>query len=103
MKFVYAICLGLGLTIAFFLYFIFFDEFSETELVSFSFVWIFFIVFGAMGLIFKWGYKLSQGADPEDPGQPSGASGKGAIVAIFIGIMALVTLGFFFMSIWGSL
>ena len=103
MKFVYSISLGIGLTIAFFLYFIFFDEFSETELISFSFVWIFLIAFGAMGLIFKWGYKLNKGADPEDPGQPVGASGKGALIALVIGLVALFGLLFFFMTIWGSL
>ena len=103
MKFVYSIALGVGLTIAFFLYFIFFDEFSETELVSFSFVWIFLIAFGAMGLIFKLGYKASQGADPEDPGQPAGATGKGALIALVVGIVSLFGLLWFFMTIWGSL
>lgn len=103
MKFVYAISLGVGLTIAFFLYFIFFDEFSETELISLSFIWIFLIAFGAMGLIFKWGYRLNKGADPDEPGQPKGAVSLGALIAILVGLAAIGGLITFFVLAWDSL
>lgn len=52
LRVVYWIVFSLGLLAAVLIYFVFFDSFSETELVYLSFAWIAALLFGGSGLLF---------------------------------------------------